>query len=92
MAPMRITLCAATVLLAAAACWSEQATQPRPAGVVDLKLLYDGRPRSAREKDFVVFLEKHFKQVATGDLTGSIGRGVAGAMISGGLGLKTDYL
>jgi len=35
---------------------------------IDLKLLYVGHPGSAREKDFVTFLEQHFKAVTTGDL------------------------
>ncbi len=37
-------------------------------GAIDLKVLYAGRPGSDRQKDFVAFLSKHFKQVTTGDL------------------------
>ena len=39
-----------------------------PGGAIDLKVLYAGRPGSDRQKDFVAFLSKHFKQVTTGDL------------------------
>ena len=34
----------------------------------DLTILYAGHPDSAREKDFVQFLGKHFTEVKTGDL------------------------
>jgi len=37
-------------------------------GAIDLKVLYAGRPGSDRQKDFVAFLSKQFKQVTTGDL------------------------
>ena len=35
---------------------------------IDLRILYSGHPGSTREKDFVVFLRKHFRAVETGDL------------------------
>ena len=35
---------------------------------MDVRLLYVGKPDSSREKDFVEFLTKHFKEVKTGDL------------------------
>ncbi|MBN2133348.1 MAG: hypothetical protein JW741_27870 [Sedimentisphaerales bacterium] len=34
----------------------------------ELRILYVGKPRSGREKDFVRFLGKHFATVETGDL------------------------
>ena len=34
----------------------------------DLTILYAGHPDTAREKDFVQFLSKHFTEVKTGDL------------------------
>jgi hypothetical protein len=43
------------------------AQQPQPP-VISLKILYAGHPASAREKDFVQFLSRHFSQVKTGDL------------------------
>ena len=35
---------------------------------IRLRVLYLGEPGSAREKDFVGFLEKHFTKVGKGDL------------------------
>jgi hypothetical protein len=35
---------------------------------IELRILYVGSLQSAREKDFVDFLQKHFKEVKTGDL------------------------
>ena len=35
---------------------------------IDLRILYSGHPGSTREKDFVVFLQKHFRAVEKGDL------------------------
>jgi len=35
---------------------------------IELRVLYAGHPGSAREKDFVAFLEKHFTKVVKGDL------------------------
>lgn len=39
-----------------------------PSEETDLRILYVGNPGSSREQDFVQFLEKHFKEVKTGDL------------------------
>ncbi len=35
---------------------------------IPLRILYAGHPDSEREADFVAFLKKHFRQVATADL------------------------
>jgi hypothetical protein len=37
-------------------------------GAAGLRVFYAGHPEGEREKDFVQFLSKHFKQVGTGDL------------------------
>jgi len=37
---------------------------------MDFRILYAGHPGSDREKDFVGFLSKHFKEVQTADLEG----------------------
>ena len=42
--------------------------QDKAAGKIPLKILYVGLPETDRQKDFVAFLSKHFKQVTTGDL------------------------
>jgi hypothetical protein len=42
--------------------------QTKPADKIDLKVLYAGQPGSAREKDFVDFLGRHFREVKTSDL------------------------
>ncbi len=40
-----------------------------PAGKkIDLRILYAGYPGSQREKDFVEFLGRHFREVKTGNL------------------------
>jgi hypothetical protein len=47
---------------------AEDRAAPKPAAPVAMRILYAGHPGSAREKDFVEFLGKHFTQVQTGDL------------------------
>jgi len=42
--------------------------EPPPGEKIALKVLYAGHPGSAREKDFVEFLNQYFTQVQTGDL------------------------
>jgi hypothetical protein len=44
------------------------AEEPAPPAKIAMRILYAGHPGSAREKDFVNFLRKHFTQVQTGDL------------------------
>ena len=44
------------------------AAEPVASETIQMRLLYAGHPGSAREKDFVEFLGKHFAQVRTGDL------------------------
>lgn len=53
-----------------------------PVEKVDLKILYAGHPGSEREKEFVDFLSKHFREVATGDLTAFDGSQAAGADVT----------
>ena len=52
-----------------------------PAEKIDLRVLYVGHPDSDREKDFVSFLERHFKKVETGDLQTFTGRNTTGSAI-----------
>ena len=37
---------------------------------ISLRILYVGKPGSAREADFLAFLRQHFRQVKTGSLAG----------------------
>ncbi len=47
-------------------CRAQQA--PPPAGKLSLRILYAGMPGTARQKDFVSFLSKHFAAVKTVDV------------------------
>ena len=58
-----VALCALTAAMALGA---EDATTTDER--IDLKLIYFGHPGSERERDFVSFLDQHFKAVTTGDL------------------------
>jgi hypothetical protein len=62
----RVCLVAAVGILAAASAWAAE-----PAGGTgigkDMRILYVGEAGSAREKDFVDFLSRHFGAVSTGD-------------------------
>ncbi len=44
--------------------------QPAPGKKIDLKILYAGHPGSSREKEFVEFLGKQFRDVKAADLAG----------------------
>jgi hypothetical protein len=39
--------------------------QPQPGDKIPLRILYAGKPGSAREADFVAFLKQHFREVNT---------------------------
>jgi hypothetical protein len=43
-------------------------TEPESTTKTDLRILYISNPQSARAKDFLDFLSKHFAAVQTGDL------------------------
>ena len=60
-------------------CTKSYASEEAPAaGKIDLALLYVGHPRSARENDFVTFLDEPFKEVKTADLASFAGDQAAG--------------
>ncbi len=44
--------------------------QPQAVEKIPLHILYAGRPGSAREADFLAFLEQHFRKVDTASLRG----------------------
>lgn len=78
---VRRTLLAVGILLAMSPCWgkgsepgpvaeTKTAAQEQPAASpskIPLRVLYVGLPGTERQKDFVTFLGKHFKQVETAD-------------------------
>jgi len=47
---------------------AEDANSPESQKKLQLRILYMGHPDSAREKDFVQFLQGYFASVKTGDL------------------------
>ncbi|MBZ5496057.1 MAG: hypothetical protein LAP85_06610 [Acidobacteriia bacterium] len=65
---MRRSALALLLLVGAAVLASSASLPTEPAGKIDLQILYVGHPDSAREKDFVEFLDQHFSHIKTGDL------------------------
>lgn len=69
----RRILLAVGILLAMSPYWSclgKESEQEQPAASpskIPLRVLYVGLPGTERQKDFVTFLAKHFKQVETAD-------------------------
>ena len=63
-----LTLALLAILLALY--WGITSCKPASNAVekIELRILYAGHPGSAREKDFVYFLNQHFVRVVTGDL------------------------
>ncbi len=49
-----------------------------PDGKLALRIIYFGQPNSARQKDFVSFLGKHFDKVSAGDLNAFAPKDAAG--------------